>query len=136
MGSLILIADPEPETRAFLKTLLEREGYHVCLGEDTDNAVEQFSSTQPDLIIMDALLPGDSASRLIRCCENCPVIVTSALSMKSLFFRHPLFEFLFHPQASGCPVPFLEKPVQEDELFRLIHGLIPGGTPEKPPRKG
>ncbi|MFH1152625.1 MAG: response regulator [Pseudomonadota bacterium] len=132
MAATILIAEQEPETRTFLKTLLEREGYLVCLSVDADSAIRQAEAVKPALIIIDALLPGDGAARLIRQYEHLPVIVTSAIPMKTLFFRHSLFGFLFHPGESNGPVPFLEKPVQEDELFQLVHSLITNRAAKQP----
>lgn len=132
MKETILIAEQESETSAFLKTLLEREGYNVCLSMDADSAMQKAGLVKPALIIIDALLPADGAARLIRSCDDLAVLVISAISMKSLLFRHTLSEFLFHPKDSSAPVPFLEKPLQEDELFHLVHSLIGKRRTEQP----
>ena len=122
MGSRILIAEPEFDTATFLKTLLEREGHHVRISSDTVTAMEALQKGRPQLLIVDALLPGAVAEKLIRSCTDLPKMGTSAIPMKSLFFRHPLFDFLV--QSKGTPVPFLEKPLQEDELFELVDSLL------------
>jgi CheY-like chemotaxis protein len=124
MGPLILIAEPEAETRTFLKTLLEREGYEVCPAACADTAITEIPSRRPCLVIVDALLPDDGAARLVRHCHAIPVILTSAIPMKSLVFRQPILDVLHPPGGPSMPVPFLEKPLQEDELFGLIRSLM------------
>jgi DNA-binding NtrC family response regulator len=136
MTATILIAEQEPETRAFLKTILERAGFRTILSCDAESAMAQASCRAPCLLIIDALLPGDGAARLIRHCESLPVIVTSAVPMKSLFLRHGLLKALFRPGKASQALPFLEKPLQEDELFPLIHSLTRKGAHVQPSDKG
>ena len=65
----ILVADDTATERLILETLLRKQGHHVVTVCDGVEAVDHFLSFQPDLILMDALMPrmdGFEAARQIK----------------------------------------------------------------------
>jgi len=52
-----LIADDEPDILEILKYNLEKEGYQVITAKDGDEALHKAKSTQPDLIVLDMMMP-------------------------------------------------------------------------------
>lgn len=53
----ILIADDEPDILEILKFNLVNEGYEVYTAKDGDEALEKARRNQPDLIILDVMMP-------------------------------------------------------------------------------
>jgi two-component system, OmpR family, alkaline phosphatase synthesis response regulator PhoP len=53
----VLIADDEPDILEILKYNLSREGYEVVTAKDGDEALEKARRTQPDLVILDVMMP-------------------------------------------------------------------------------
>lgn len=53
----VLIADDEPDILEILKYNLSNEGYEVITAKDGDEAVEKARRTQPDLIVLDVMMP-------------------------------------------------------------------------------
>jgi two-component system alkaline phosphatase synthesis response regulator PhoP len=53
----VLIADDEPDILEILKYNLVKEGYHVVTAKDGDEAVEKAKMFQPDLIVLDIMMP-------------------------------------------------------------------------------
>ena len=53
----ILIADDEPDILEILKYNLSNEGYEVITAKDGDEALEKARRTQPDLIVLDVMMP-------------------------------------------------------------------------------
>jgi two-component system alkaline phosphatase synthesis response regulator PhoP len=53
----ILIADDEPDILEILKYNLLKEGYDVVTAKDGDEAIVKAKQTQPDLIILDIMMP-------------------------------------------------------------------------------
>jgi len=53
----ILIADDEPDIVEILKYNLIREGYQVNTASNGDEAVEQAKQSQPDLVVLDIMMP-------------------------------------------------------------------------------
>ena len=53
----MLIADDEPDIVEILKYNLEKEGYTVVTAKDGDEALDKARLTQPDLIVLDMMMP-------------------------------------------------------------------------------
>ena len=81
MGYKILIADDEAEIRDVLRLYLEKDGYAVVEAADGVEAMEQIRKEQPDLVILDIMMPGLDGYRVLRNIRednNIPVIMLSA----------------------------------------------------------
>ena len=57
-SSIILVVDDDASNRETLVSILEPEGYQIVLAEDGFEAVEQAKLTQPDVILLDVMMPG------------------------------------------------------------------------------
>ncbi|MGG2014979.1 response regulator transcription factor [Bacillus sp. S10(2024)] len=53
----VLIVDDEKDMLRILKAYFEREGYHVFLAEDGEQALNIFYGTKIDLVILDWMMP-------------------------------------------------------------------------------
>ena len=53
----ILIADDEASIRRILETRLKMAGYEVATAADGEEAIEQYNNTNPDLVILDVMMP-------------------------------------------------------------------------------
>jgi len=54
----VLIADDEPDILEILKYNLVAEGYQVITAKDGDEALEKARRVQPDLVVLDVMMPG------------------------------------------------------------------------------
>ena len=57
-GGSILVADDNEDCRMALRALLESLGYEVHEAADGEKAVEVARRVQPDLVLMDIMMPG------------------------------------------------------------------------------
>jgi len=64
MANRVLIADDQANLLISLEYLLQREGYEVSLARDGDQAMELIRQQQPDLVVIDATMPGQSGFEL------------------------------------------------------------------------
>ena len=79
----ILIADDEPSIRRILETRLRLIGHEVQVAENGIKAMELFRSFQPDLVILDVMMPGldgFAVTEQIRVESDLPIILLTALS--------------------------------------------------------
>jgi two-component system, HptB-dependent secretion and biofilm response regulator len=53
----VLIADDNSSDRLILGTILRKEGHTVYVGQDGKEAVELFQQHQPDIVLLDAMMP-------------------------------------------------------------------------------
>jgi DNA-binding response OmpR family regulator len=80
----ILVADDEASIREVVQLYLEREGYTVHTAADGDAALELEAETQPDLLILDIMLPGRSGWEICRALtRRVPVIFLTAKSTEA-----------------------------------------------------
>ena len=78
----VLVVDDEPMLRNLLSRLLRMEGYEVLEAEDGQAALEIVSLQQPDLVLLDVMLPARDGLDVLgdlRRTSNVPVILVSAL---------------------------------------------------------
>ena len=84
MNAKILIADDEPNQLELLSFNLKQAGFTVFTAADGKQAVTMVEDMQPDLLILDWMMPhmsGIDVCRLLRSrteTKNLPIIVLSA----------------------------------------------------------
>ena len=77
----ILVVDDEKTIREVLRQYLEREGFNVLEAADGYEVFDALEEIQPDLIILDLMLPeidGLTITRQIRQKRNIPIIMLTA----------------------------------------------------------
>ncbi|MBR1864487.1 MAG: response regulator transcription factor [Ruminococcus sp.] len=84
MKGKVLIAEDDREISRILSDVLTGHGYEVRQACDGQQAAELFEEDEPDLVLMDLMMPKKSGEQLIRELREkseVPVIVISARSM-------------------------------------------------------
>ena len=77
----ILVVDDDSNICELLRLYLEKEGYHVIITQDGDSAVNAFQEHNPDLVLLDIMLPvldGWQVCREIRKSSRAPIIMLTA----------------------------------------------------------
>lgn len=77
----ILIVDDEKPISDIIKFNMTKEGYEVVTAFNGREALEQFEAEQPDIIILDLMLPeidGLEVAKTIRKTSSVPIIMLSA----------------------------------------------------------
>jgi len=114
---VVLLVDDAPSSLGVLCETLESAGYTVLVACDGDTALRRLSLVTPDVILMDAVMPGISgfdACRRIKAdlaTKHIPVIFMTGLSDTS----HVLEGF-----ACGG-VDYVVKPVRAPEVLARLH---------------
>ncbi len=131
----LLAADDRPENRAVLRDMLAPLGFEIIEAVNGREAVELAAAHQPDLILMDLLMPemnGIEAVRLLKAdmaTARIPVVAVSAS-----VYDQTQAESL----CAGCS-GFLPKPVNLDSLLSVIRArldldwITPGDESTPPP---
>jgi len=77
----ILIVEDEIKLATLLADYLSQDGYQVEMVHDGDQALAVFTATQPDLVLLDLMLPGKDGltiCREIRQQSDVPVVMVTA----------------------------------------------------------
>lgn len=77
----ILVVDDEKPISDIVKFNLEKEGYEVVVAYDGEEAIQQTEKENPDLIVLDLMLPkkdGLEVTREVRKTHDMPIIMVTA----------------------------------------------------------
>jgi len=61
----VLVVDDDPDIVDYLQSFLEDEGYEVGSAADSVTALEELDRFEPDVVLLDVLLPGRSGLDLL-----------------------------------------------------------------------
>ncbi len=129
MSKKVLVVDDDPDVRLFSITVLEENGYTPIEATNGEEGMQIIRKENPDLVILDVLMPRESGIRLYRQMKSdaklgkIPVVILSGITQKSfLRSQKALTEF------GGAEVPepdaYLEKPVEPEELAATIKSIL------------
>ena len=68
----ILVVDDSPTQRFFYTELLMKNGYNVVTAENGAEAVSKAKSEQPNVILMDVVMPGQNGFQVTRTISRDP----------------------------------------------------------------
>ena len=92
-GAVVLVVDDEPAWRTILGTDLRMLGYNPLLAADTTEALNQSFEHDPDVAIVDLMLPGSDGWHLLSEIRargrSIPIIFYSAYPMARAENQHP-----------------------------------------------
>jgi len=80
-GEKILVVDDDAKILKIVKHCLEKEGFLVATAADGESALTMVKREQPDLVILDLMLPklnGFDVCRVLTAENNVPIIILSA----------------------------------------------------------
>lgn len=81
MNATILVVDDDPAISEMLSIILESEGFNIVAVMDGAEAVSTAERVQPDLILLDLMLPGMNGidiCRTIRQTSSVPIVMLTA----------------------------------------------------------
>ncbi len=116
----ILIADDEPDILEIIQYNLQNEGYEVATAKNGNEAIDKAKSFNPDLIILDIMMPGKNGI------EVCNILRTQPA------FNDTLIIFLTALSDEGTEVKgletgaddFITKPVSPKVLVSKVNALF------------
>jgi DNA-binding response OmpR family regulator len=83
MARTILVVDDEPVLRETLAEALDADGFRVVTAADGREALSRFREHEPDLVVLDLMLPelsGIEVCRIIRAESGVPIVMLTAKS--------------------------------------------------------
>ena len=125
----ILIVDDDADVVLFLSTVLKDHGYLTIDAQDGQEGLEKAKSVQPDLILLDLMMPKKSGISMLSdlagdgATEKIPVIMVTGVSGETGID----LETFFRGSSTGkqdrkaiIPEGFIKKPIDPEELIRLV----------------
>jgi len=116
----ILLVDDEVDLVETLRFSLENEGYNVLVSHDGEDALNQARKENPDLILLDLMLPkldGYKVCRLLKFDENykhIPILMLTAKTQEK--------DKLLGKETGAND--YITKPFDTDELLKKVKSYL------------
>ncbi|RYY49190.1 MAG: response regulator transcription factor [Chitinophagaceae bacterium] len=116
----VLIADDEPDILEIIQFNLQQEGYEVVTAKNGDEAIEKAKKTQPELILLDIMMPGKNGIEVCNLLRMMPA------------FKETLIVFLTAMSDETTEIngletgadDYLTKPISPKVLLSKINALF------------
>jgi Signal transduction histidine kinase len=117
LGKKILVVDDNANIRTFLRQEFEAAGYIVIEAEDGLKAITLINKVEPDLILLDVMMPGINGFDVAAVLKNDPKTVNIPVVILSIV----------EDAARGYLIGvdgYFTKPVNMDKLLEKVGGLL------------
>jgi len=118
---LVLIVDDDEAVRDLIEFIVKKEGFNIEKAEDGEEALKKARSVNPDLIMLDLMLPKFGGFEILRELQSddtgsIPIVIITGRytdrSTSEMIKQEPNVR------------DFIEKPVKPQVLSALIHKLL------------
>jgi adenylate cyclase len=116
----VLVVDDTPHNVKLLADLLTVKGYAVATAVNGEEALAKVASEQPDLVLLDIMMPGLSGYDVCRRIRGVPE--TALLPVVLVTSLDPQGERVKGIEAGADD--FLSKPINQAELFARVRSLL------------
>ena len=118
---LVIVADDDTITRSIINLKLKSRGYTVKTASDGSEALRMIEAETPDLVVLDAMMPGIDGFELLRQIKTTPKTANTIVVMLT---SRKLEQDIVGALNSGAS-DYLVKPFIPEELAVRISRLLP-----------
>lgn len=122
-GATILVVDDNRDNVDILRTFLESRGYRVAAAVDGTSALAKVEEVQPELVLLDVMMPGMDGWQVCRAIKNHPDHGSTKVVMVT---AKGDYEDKFEGMRSGAD-DYVVKPVDLGELEEKVRRNLAGG---------
>lgn len=114
----ILYADDEDDIREIIQNILSKENYEVILARDGNEALKLAKEKNPDLIVLDYLMPGLTGDQVCEALkkdtqtQHIPIIIITAYLNEK------------EKSLSAGAIDFINKPIERTDLLLRIKAVL------------
>ncbi len=123
IGKVALVADDDPEVRQLVATVLSKMGCVVLQAPDGLVALEMVRDAAPDLVVLDAMMPGMHGFEVCRTIKGDRALRATRVVLCSAIYRGTVGT---DAQLAFGADAFVEKPFRLDELTRVFKIALVG----------
>lgn len=128
-GKVALVADDDPEVLKLVAALLGKLGCVVLEAANGRQALETVREARPDLVLLDAMMPGMHGFEVCRAIKKDPELRQVPVILCSAIYRGSAGE---DAQIAFGADAFVEKPFRLEELTRVVKVALLGAAAEGP----
>lgn len=118
--ALVLVVDDSPTDQHVISRALEKHGFETMVASDGEEAISIAESAQPDVILMDVVMPGMNGFQATRKLSRNPA--TSTIPVVMVTTKDQETDRIWGLRQGA--VAYLMKPVGDDELVAAVRANI------------
>ena len=118
---LVLVIDNEPAIVEMLEILLE-EDFNVSTCLDSADAIQQATQIQPDLIIMDVMMPTPNGVQVLKSLRGTPALAAVPVILMTANSRMNVCG-ITENDLPALNATFVQKPFDNYELLELMKDI-------------
>jgi CheY-like chemotaxis protein len=123
MAATILVCDNEEVLRALIRATFDQDRYTIVEARDGDESLERARSAEPDLVLLDMIMPGRSGLEVLRELRSDPTLAQTPVIMLTARAQAADLEAA---EAAGAD-RVLAKPFSPAQLAELVEELLGEG---------
>jgi len=129
MKKKVLTVDDEYQVREIIATMLQEHDYVPLQARNGEEAMDLIREQNPDLIILDILMPEKSGIKLYRelktneSLKKTPVVICSGIARRT-FLRTHAGPAKRGQESIPAPEAYMEKPVKPAALAKIVDKLL------------
>lgn len=120
MGSRLLLADDSITIQKVVGIIFANEDYELTVVDNGDAALDKARETRPDVMLVDALMPGKSGYEVCAAARRDPALMNVPILLMTGAFE-PFDED--KARESGAD-DFISKPFESQQLIDKVRGLL------------
>lgn len=118
----VLVVEDEDDVRELLKTILTGNGFEVFTASSGEEALVKVGEVEPDLVVLDLVLPGLSGLEVCRLLKNKESTRCVKVLFVSALDRDVDLRYAFEAECDG----YLAKPFTVAELLLSVDRVLAG----------
>jgi len=118
----VLVVDDEPEIRLLVQRALEKHGFAVETAADGAEGISKCEALQPDLVLLDAMLPKVHGFEACRRMKSSPRTRHVPVIMMTAVYRG--WRFAEDARDTYGAEDYIEKPFRLDDVLRRIEAVL------------
>jgi len=123
VGKVAVVADDDPDVRQLVATVLGKLGCLTLQAGDGKSALETVREARPDLVVLDAMMPGLHGFEVCRMIKGDRALRATRVILCSAIYRGSVGT---DAQVAFGADAFVEKPFRLDELTRVFKLALVG----------
>jgi DNA-binding response OmpR family regulator len=118
---LILIVDDDDSIKELLDFVVKKEGFKTEKASDGKTAIEKAKSINPDLILLDLMLPGYGGFEILKELQAYETSSIPIIIITGKYADRSTVEII---KQEPNVKDFIEKPIKVNVLVALIHKIL------------
>lgn len=121
MAKILLIVEDDPYVRRFYERLFAQKNYTTEMAENAEEGLEKAKTTNPDLILLDIMMPGKNGLEVLKELKSDPLTKDITVIMLTNIEDQ---DTVGEATALGAGGFLVKSMIEPEKLLQVVEGYI------------